>query len=255
MVAFRQGSAVTALSFFSNLSRAPLLASAGSAGRFCLWDLRSRSLRCERAAHAGAAHSALFLPGRWELLTAGSDNALRVWAVDAVDGSPRELRSREGHAEGASLVQFYGLHGAVAREGSFDGLALNVLSAGEDRAFRSFHVLRDALSGELSQGPAVKRLRQAAGARSRAAAMEGSAMGGSMQGSAMGSRGSAIGSKMGSAMGSTMGSAMGSTTGMGSTGKGSALGSMDSSLGLSTDSTATGFASTGSLSPSLRTHR
>ena len=249
MVAFRQGSAVTALSFFSNLSRAPLLASAGSAGRFCLWDLRSRSLRCERAAHAGAAHSALFLPGRWELLTAGSDNALRVWAVDAVDGSPRELRSREGHAEGASLVQFYGLHGAVAREGSFDGLALNVLSAGEDRAFRSFHVLRDALSGELSQGPAVKRLRQAAGARSRAAAMEGP-MEGPMEGSAMGSRGSAIGSKMGSTMGSATGS-----TGLGSTGKGSALGSMDSSLGLSTDSTATGFASTGSLSPSLRTHR
>ena len=158
MMQFRQDSAVTSLSFFSNLAKAPLLVSAGENGSFCLWDLRGKCLRFQRdAAHVGAIHSAFFLPGRFQLLTAGNDNSLRVWGIDEIDGSPRELKSRCGHAEGASLIEFYGFHGVVSREGSFDGLALNVLSAGEDRAFRTFHVLRDPLSGELSQGPAGKR--------------------------------------------------------------------------------------------------
>ena len=155
---FRQDSAVTSLSFFSNLAKAPLLVSAGENGSFCLWDLRGKCLRFQReSAHAGAIHSAFFLPGRFQLFTAGNDNSLRIWGIDEIDASPRELKSRSGHAEGASLIQFYGFHGVVSREGSFDGLALNVLSAGEDRAFRTFHVLRDPLSGELSQGPAGKR--------------------------------------------------------------------------------------------------
>ena len=80
-----------------------------------------------------------------------------------------------GHAEGASLIEFYGFHGVVSREGSFDGLALNVLSAGEDRAFRTFHVLRDPLSGELSQGPAGKRQKlQGVQGSTRTAGMQGS---------------------------------------------------------------------------------
>ena len=165
---FHFDSAVTSLSFFSNLAKAPLLLSAGETGNFCLWDLRARCLRFQQeSAHSRGIHSAFFLPGQFQVITAGDDNALRIWGIDEIDGSPRELKSREGHGEGASLVQFYGFHGVVSREGSFDGLALNVLSAGEDRAFRTFHVLRDQLSGELSQGSAGKRVRTSSAGKMR----------------------------------------------------------------------------------------
>lgn len=83
-----------------------------------------------------------WLPGEPLLLTSGGDNALRVWILDGQSGvetpSLRLLKSRTGHRQPAHRVRFYG-----------DGHVL--LSAGQDRTLRSFHLLRDRQSHEFSQ--------------------------------------------------------------------------------------------------------
>ena len=47
----------------------------------------------------------------------------------------------------------------VAREGGDDGLGMSLLSAGLDGAFRDFHVMRENINRELSQGSDAKRLK------------------------------------------------------------------------------------------------
>lgn len=168
VMSFHQSSPVTALSFYSNMSKAPILLSGGVNGNLCIWDikvgmdycnnLQEKRLRYEyEGAHEGVVHSALFLPNEFQVVSAGSDNSLKIWAIDEVDYIPRLLKSREGHTQSSALIQFYGYNSIVARDDSSDGLGLNILSAGMDRAFRSFHVIREQLAAELSQGPYAKR--------------------------------------------------------------------------------------------------
>ena len=160
---FRQSSPVTALSFFSNMSKAPILVSAGQNGHMCLWDIKVRivpislilqekQLRYESEdAHEGSIHSAIFLPNLYQILTAGTDNSLKIWAMDEIDYIPRLLKSREGHTNASSCIQFYGCNSVIARDDNTDGLGMNILSAGLDRAFRSFHIIREQHAMELSQ--------------------------------------------------------------------------------------------------------
>lgn len=82
---------------------------------------------------------------------------MKIWAIDEIDYIPRLLKSREGHTQPSALIQFYGYNSIVSRDDNSDGLGMNLLSAGMDHAFRSFHVIREQLAAELSQAPYAKR--------------------------------------------------------------------------------------------------
>ena len=107
--------------------------------------------------HEGAIHSALFLPNQFQILSGGADNKLKIWAMDEIDYIPRLLKSREGHTQSSALIQFYGYNSIISRDDNSDGLGMNLLSAGMDHAFRTFHVIREQLAAELSQAAYAKR--------------------------------------------------------------------------------------------------
>jgi U3 small nucleolar RNA-associated protein 21 len=50
-------------------------------------------------------------------MSAGADNALKHWALDAADAAPRLLRFRAGHAAPPALVRFYGQVGGRGARG------------------------------------------------------------------------------------------------------------------------------------------
>lgn len=165
---FQQASAVTSLSFFPNMTKAPLLMSSGSDGHICLWNIKERRLHFESEnAHEGAIHSAFFLPDTMRFISAGTDNAMKLWKVDEMDFSPLMVLSRQGHTDSSAMICFYGrrLHemleigynSVVSRDDGGDGLGMNLLSAGLDCAFRDFHIIRDSTSRELSQGSVAKK--------------------------------------------------------------------------------------------------
>ena len=150
------------------MAKAPLLVSGGKNGNLCIWDikvhfrvlfdLQEKRLRYElEEAHEGEVHSAMFLPNQFQVLSGGNDNSLKIWSIDEIDYIPRLLKSREGHTQPSSLIQFYGYNSVVSREDNSDGLGLNLLSAGLDKAFRTFHVIREQLAAELSQAFFAKR--------------------------------------------------------------------------------------------------
>jgi U3 small nucleolar RNA-associated protein 21 len=130
--------AVTALAFRTD--GPPLLAVATAVGRVTLWDLeRRRVAGVLKSAHRGAVTAAMFLPKEPLLLTAGADNALRVWIFDQPDPAEgRLLRQRSGHMAPPVRVRFLNDH--------------LLLSAGADRALRRTAVYSDALNVEVSQG-------------------------------------------------------------------------------------------------------
>jgi U3 small nucleolar RNA-associated protein 21 len=67
-----------------------------------------------------------------------------MWIFDSADGTARLLRSRSGHSAAPHRVRFYG-------DGS------SILSAGQDRALRTFSIIREQQSMELSQGHLAKK--------------------------------------------------------------------------------------------------
>ena len=96
---------------------------------------QEKQLRYESEdAHEGNIHSAIFLPNLYQILTAGTDNSMKIWAMDEIDYIPRLLKSREGHTNASSCIQFYGCNSVIARDDNTDGLGMNILSAGFDRA-------------------------------------------------------------------------------------------------------------------------
>jgi U3 small nucleolar RNA-associated protein 21 len=66
------------------------------AGHILVWDLEKKKLiTVVRHAHEGTVHSLHFLTKEPVLVSAGTDNALKMWIFDQVDGTPRLLRSRQ----------------------------------------------------------------------------------------------------------------------------------------------------------------
>ena len=106
---FQQASCITSLSFFTNMSKAPLMLSAGTDGHICIWNIKQRRLHFESEdAHTAPIHSAFFLPESYHFISAGEDNALKMWSVDEVDHSPRLVFARQGHTDSSSIIRFYG---------------------------------------------------------------------------------------------------------------------------------------------------
>eukprot|EP00941_MAST-03F_sp_MAST-3F-sp1_P006535 g6535.t1 len=154
---------VTSLSFRtdSQADVLPLLASGCSSGRIAFWSLNEKKLHSQLdAAHEADVTNVAFLPGRPLLLSSGKDNALRQWALDKIDGSARLLRAREGHRKPPLCIRYYGgVTTATTVDGS-DGRCCQILSASDDRSFRSFHTARAQQSCEISQGKLVAKARQ-----------------------------------------------------------------------------------------------
>ena len=93
------------------MSKAPLMLSAGSDGHICIWDIKQRRLHFESEdAHSASIHSAFFLPESYRFVSAGEDNALKMWSVDEVDHSPRLVFARQGHTDNSSIIRFYGMY-------------------------------------------------------------------------------------------------------------------------------------------------
>ena len=96
-----------------------------------------------------------FLPKEPLLLTLGADNALKCWLFDAPDGSGRLLRSREGHSAPPMLrgVRWYGHTTLATMSHGDDATALQLLSAGGDKAVGSKHHTCSSPSHHLAISP------------------------------------------------------------------------------------------------------
>ncbi|ONK70376.1 uncharacterized protein A4U43_C05F33080 [Asparagus officinalis] len=138
--------AVTALAFSSDGQ--PLLASGGSSGVICIWNLEKKKLQSViREAHDKSIVSLHFFANEPVLMSAASDNSVKMWIFDTSDGEARLLRFRSGHSAPPLCIRFY-------RNGRC------ILSAGQDRAFRLFSVVQDQQSRELSQRHITKRAKK-----------------------------------------------------------------------------------------------
>ncbi|XP_039138391.1 WD repeat-containing protein 36 [Dioscorea cayenensis subsp. rotundata] len=145
LVSFTHSSrgAVTALSFRTDGQ--PLLASGGSSGIISIWNLEKRRLQSViRDAHDNSIISLHFFVNEPVLMSSAADNSIKMWIFDTTDGDARLLRFRSGHSAPPLCIRFY-------------GTGRHILSAGQDRAFRLFSVIKDQQSRELSQRHITKR--------------------------------------------------------------------------------------------------
>ncbi|KAJ3049083.1 hypothetical protein HK097_009887 [Rhizophlyctis rosea] len=135
----KQEGKITAISFRTDDKH--IMATASMHGDIALWDLDTRKLfHIMKEAHDGAVHTMQFYNGQPILMTAGSDNSIKQWIFDNLDGHERLLRSRSGHYQPPTHIRHYGGEGQL------------VLSAGRDRTLRTFSTFRDVQNVELSQG-------------------------------------------------------------------------------------------------------
>ncbi len=150
-----------------------MLASGGHDGQVYVWNLKAQRLhstvgsatgdadgRGADSAHQGPVSRVYFFPREPILLTAGKDNAIKMWIFDAADGSARLLKSREGHTAPPRHVRYYGDVTEASMGTGANAEGCQILSAGSDKAFRVFHTARDAQSREMSQGPLLKKAKQ-----------------------------------------------------------------------------------------------
>ena len=168
-------SPISSLSFRTDNNGAFLASACVGSGTVAVWDLEKKQLKTLiKSAHGGAQgggdgvalagsaaagasigaasvtiHSMFFLPSEPLLLTVGSDNAIRMWIFDKLDGTARLLKERSGHALPPTRIRFY-----PSERGQLD-----IVSAGADRALRTFSLQKDEQSRELSQGSVAAQAR------------------------------------------------------------------------------------------------
>ncbi|EQC27067.1 hypothetical protein SDRG_15077 [Saprolegnia diclina VS20] len=146
---------VMSLSFRAD-DKAPWLASGTTSGSVLIWNLETQRLESTiLGAHEAPIASTVFFPNEPLLLTSAGDNALKIWIFDQLEARGRLLKSRSGHKAPPTKIRYYG--NDVVRK--TDGTICQILSAGQDRAFRLFHTAREQQSTELSQGPLLKKQR------------------------------------------------------------------------------------------------
>ncbi|CAH0521881.1 unnamed protein product [Peronospora belbahrii] len=158
-----QQSGITAMSFRTDAgaSTTPLAVSGSRSGDIAVWNLQSKRLESViTAAHDGAVVSLQFLANEPLLLSSGTDNSIKLWIFDHLNGgTARLLKSREGHHAPPTRIRYYGNNTLATMADGADGTCCQILSAGQDRAFRVFHTAREQQSREMSQGPVLKKAR------------------------------------------------------------------------------------------------
>lgn len=148
IVQLRQNARVRSISFRTDDPQHHIMATASTDGDIALWDLDKRKLvHTMQGAHHGAIPKIQFLNNQPILITAGADNSVKQWIFDSMDGLPRLLKSRSGHASPPSKIRFYGSGGQW------------MLSASRDRSLRAVCISRDEQSTEMSQGSFSKKSR------------------------------------------------------------------------------------------------
>ncbi|KAG0349234.1 hypothetical protein BG004_000458 [Podila humilis] len=144
IMTLKQEGKVTAVTFRTDDQH--VMASANMYGDIALWNLdKQKVLHVMKGAHDGTIPSIQFLNGQAILMSSGSDNSVKQWIFDSLDGLPRLLKSRSGHHAPPTHIRYYG------EDGHF------ILSAGRDRSLRTFSTVRDSQSTELSQGSLSKK--------------------------------------------------------------------------------------------------
>jgi U3 small nucleolar RNA-associated protein 21 len=159
-----QESGITAMSFRTDAgaSTTPLVVSGSRSGDIAVWNLQTKRLESViAAAHDGAVVSLQFLANEPLLLSSGTDNSIKLWIFDHLNGgTARLLKSREGHRAPPTRIRYYGNNTLASMADGADGTCCQILSAGQDRAFRVFHTAREQQSRELSQGHVLKKARR-----------------------------------------------------------------------------------------------
>ncbi|POM64424.1 Hypothetical protein PHPALM_20045 [Phytophthora palmivora] len=158
-----QQSGITTMSFRTDAgaSTTPLVVSGSRSGDIAVWNLQTKRLESViTAAHDGAVVSLQFLANEPLLLSSGTDNSIKLWIFDHLNGgTARLLKSREGHRAPPTRIRYYGNNTLATMADGADGTCCQILSAGQDRAFRVFHTAREQQSREMSQGPVLKKAR------------------------------------------------------------------------------------------------
>ena len=95
--------------------------------------------------HRGPITTLFFFPAEPLLLTAGGDNAMKLFSFGTL-GICKKLKERQGHFKPLTQVRFFG-----------DSL---VLTAAEDRTMRVHNVFTDRLNREVSQGNVAHNARK-----------------------------------------------------------------------------------------------
>jgi U3 small nucleolar RNA-associated protein 21 len=150
--------AVTALSFCTDPLLDPYLLSGCDSGSLAVWNLNSRSLQTlVPLAHEGPIIGLLCVPRSNAVITTGSrDNAMKQWAIDAVDGTPKVTRSKVGHSLPPSKLRHFRSSESIGTVlGGADAMTCEVVSVGTDASLRMFHTALDRQNRELSQGEAT----------------------------------------------------------------------------------------------------
>lgn len=136
MKIYQEYGPVTSMSF--RLDGKPYLVTGSELGHLMIWNLDTRRLSSQiRDAHAGSISNCQFLRNESMLVTSGSDNSLKVWALDMLDGGGNLLCQRAGHSEPPTCIRFYGSKG------------FNLLSAGGDSTLKMFHMYSERLNRNL----------------------------------------------------------------------------------------------------------
>ncbi|TMW68031.1 hypothetical protein Poli38472_007703 [Pythium oligandrum] len=154
---------VTALSFRTDSgASAPFVVTGTTTGDIAVWNLESKRLESMiPSAHQGAITSLVFLQNEPLLLSTGVDNSIKMWIFDHLTGgTARLLKSREGHMAPPTRIRYYGNNTLATMADGADGTSCQILSAGQDRAFRVFHTAREQQSTEMSQGPMLKKAKK-----------------------------------------------------------------------------------------------
>lgn len=180
LFSFKQKGAVTSLSFRTDASAytgvSPYLVSSSSLGEMHVWRLGTkegegegdalsrRGLVCSVSdAHAASIGRVHFLEGEPVLISAASDNSIKMWIFDQPDGhAPRLLRSREGHIAPPQRIRYYGSGGfgstsASLRDAS-DGYSCEMISCGSGGDIRLINTARESQNREMSQKVILKKL-------------------------------------------------------------------------------------------------
>jgi U3 small nucleolar RNA-associated protein 21 len=71
-----------------------------------IWNLEKRKLQAViKGAHESAVSSLQFLANEPVLLSAGTDNSLKMWIFDTSDSEARLLRFRSGHSAPPTCIR------------------------------------------------------------------------------------------------------------------------------------------------------
>lgn len=129
--------AVTGIAFRTD--GPPMMATSSINGQIAFWNLEEKKVAGTLLAHNDGIFTLRFLPNEPLLLTTSTDNSLKLWIFDKLDGNPRLLRYREGHSAAPLCIRYHGAKGD------------SILSAGEDSSLRIFSTVSETLNVSLGR--------------------------------------------------------------------------------------------------------